>query len=235
MNEPTRQCHRGWRSGLGFIFLSFVLLFASTAAVGGSTEETPAPTDFDISPWAGQVVLLDFWASWCGPCRESFPWMDQMQRRYGEQGFVVVAVNVDENAADATSFLEGTSTEFQHMQDPEGLLAEYFGLTAMPSSILFGRDGQPAFRHAGFHADQTAEYEQNIKTLLANESTPSITLGNGASPKRGVRPWERGRLAAAGMALGDNPLELGFDDHMYFSKEASSGGRGFGGGGCGCN
>jgi cytochrome c biogenesis protein CcmG/thiol:disulfide interchange protein DsbE len=235
MDEPTRPCHPGWRSGLGLIFFSLVLLFCSSAAVAGSTEETPATPEFDLSPWAGQVVLLDFWASWCGPCRESFPWMDQMQRRYAEQGLVIVAVNVDENSDDAASFLEGTAYEFQHLQDPQGQLAEKFGLTAMPSSILFGRDGTPAFRHAGFHADQTAEYEQNIKTLLANESTPTITLDSGAGGKGGVRPWERGRLAVAGMELGGDPLEMAFDDHIYFSKEASSGGRGFGGGGCGCN
>ena len=232
MNKPTRQCDRGWRSGL-WCFLFVVLSF--TAAFAGNKEAASTPSELDLSPWAGKVVLLDFWASWCGPCRESFPWMDQMQRRYADQGFVVVAVNVDEKFADAKAFLEGTSNEFQHLQDPEGRLAEYYGLTAMPSSILFGRDGKPAYRHAGFHSEKTAMYENHIKTLLAGEDAPAIALDGGAPQKGRVRPWERGRLAAAGMEIGSDPLELAFDDHIYFSKEASSGGRGFGGGGCGCN
>ena len=115
-------------------------------------------------------------------------------------------------------------------------LAEHFALTTMPTSILFNRDGQPVYRHGGFHPEKTEEYEQHIVALLVGEDVPGpLAMDSSAGPKLGVSPWERGCLARPEMALDSDPLEIAFDDHVYFSREASSGGRGFGGGGCGCN
>jgi thiol-disulfide isomerase/thioredoxin len=198
----------------------------------------PATAPVDIDAYEGKVVLLDFWASWCGPCAESFPWMNEMLDRHGADGLVVVAVNLDEDPADAERFLQGRDHGFRHVSDPEGKLAEAYGVSVMPSSVLFDREGRPAFFHEGFHAEQTAEYEQHIVALLEGkvEGDPAL-LGEkaGNKGKLGVRPWQRGLLAREDMRLDCDPLDLAIDDHIYFSKEASSGGRGFGGGGCGCN
>ncbi|MCP3982065.1 MAG: DUF4266 domain-containing protein [bacterium] len=182
-------------------------------------------------------MLLDFWASWCGPCRQSFPWLEAMRQRYADRGLVVVAVNVDEERADADRFLEGTSYDFEFVYDPEGSLPEAYALEAMPSSILFDRSGKPVYRHSGFRLDEAEAYEKRIVELLETETVAGNYEEGAAagSDGGGVKPWERGLLAKPEMQLDCDPIDLAFDDHIYFSKEASSGGRGFGGGGCGCN
>ena len=159
-----------------------------------------------------------------------------MSATYRERGLVVVAVNLDEDGDDAERFLSGRPGDFEHVRDPGGTLAERFGVTVMPSAILFDRDGRPAFRHEGFHLRKVGEYERHIVDLLEGRGPrTALDLDPGKRRGGGVRPWERGVLALPEMQLIADPLEIEFDDHVYFSKEASSGGRGFGGGGCGCN
>jgi hypothetical protein len=161
--------------------------------------------------------------------------MQEMLDEHGDEGLVVVAVNVDESREAADAFTKNLETGFHYLYDPEGRLAEALGIEAMPSSILFDRQGRPAYRHSGFRLQETAEYEGHIVSLLqavAGES-PLLAIRRGRRP--GVRPWHRGALARESMRLDADLLTLAFDDHVYFSKEASSGGRSFAGGGCGCN
>lgn len=221
---------------------SLLLVSLSTLmfSVGPGAESDPSVQtgDLDLTPWKGRVVLVDFWASWCAPCRESFPWMSTMLDRYGEQGLTVVAINLDQDSEAARAFLEGIPEGFHHVRDPSGAIPEAFGITVMPSSVLFDREGNPAYRHEGFHSRETAEYEKRIVALLEGREDlerKDVSLGSRGRRGLGVRPWERGLLAHDAMRLDSDPLDLAIDDHIYFSKEASSGGRGFGGGGCGCN
>jgi len=192
----------------------------------------------NLDQWQGQVVLIDFWASWCTPCRKSFPWMAGLLEKYVEQGLVIVTVNIDQDQAAADRFLEGKADGFRHVRDPEGLLAEAFGLQALPSSILIDREGTCVYQHSGFRDPEVGEYEQRIAALLEGSAPAGVettlVAGDGGVGL-GVEPWERDLLAKEVMTLDLDPLDLAFDDHVYFSKEASSGGRGFGGGGCGCN
>jgi thiol-disulfide isomerase/thioredoxin len=197
---------------------------------------SPAEDLLDLSSWRGRVVLVDFWASWCVPCRRSFPWLQSMLSLHGAEGLVVVAVNVGESREDADAFSRGFANDFEYRYDPEGRLADALGVEAMPSSILFDREGRPIWRHAGFDDEDRAEYERHIVSLLASRgasSQPELEIEPGR--RSGVRPWQRGVLARESMRLDAELLTLAFDDHVYFSKEASSGGRSFGGGGCGCN
>jgi hypothetical protein len=162
--------------------------------------------------------------------------MQSMLSKHGAEGLVVVAVNVGESRVAADKFTGGFDTDFQYRYDPEGRLADALGIDAMPSSILFDREGRPVFRHAGFDDEDRAEYEQHIVALLAADtarSHPALQIE--PARRSGVRPWQRGVLARESMRLDADLLTLAFDDHVYFSKEASSGGRSFGGGGCGCN
>ena len=211
------------------------LIGSDGAANGGPAQApNPSPQLLDLEAYQGEVVLLDFWASWCGPCRDSFPWMQEVQREYGERGLRVIAVNVDEDRAAAEAFLASYNVDFQIAYDPEGTLPSAYNLPAMPSSVLIDRDGTIAYRHAGFRKKDRKGYAKRIEALL---SGASVDAGEGwlSAAGGGVKPWERGVLADPEMALDYESLELDFDDHIYFSKEGSSGGRGFGGGGCGCN
>lgn len=123
-------------------------------------------TEIDFDQYKGKVVYLDFWASWCGPCRESFPWMTAMQHRYGPQGFVVLAVNLDQEPELAKKFLTEFNVNFTVEYDATGKLAEQFGVETMPTSFLIDRDGKARAKHQGFHTDKTREYEQEITQLL---------------------------------------------------------------------
>jgi cytochrome c biogenesis protein CcmG/thiol:disulfide interchange protein DsbE len=210
------------------------LLLAFMAA-GVAAQPSPPAGGFDLARYQGKVVVLDFWASWCGPCAESFPWMETMVRQHGPEGLVIVAVNLDEDPEAARRFLGGKYADFEHVDDPQGTIAEAHGVAVMPTSILYDREGRPAFVHAGFHAEQAPQYEERIVALLTGKVTGTATLVARPKNRLGVRPWERGVLARDDMRLDFDPLDLATDDHIYFSKEASSGGRGFGGGGCGCN
>ena len=125
-----------------------------------------AATSFTLAEHRGKVVLLDFWASWCAPCRRSFPWMEQMHDKYGEDGLVIVAVNMDAEIRNASEFLEEFSPPFVIAYDPSGTLARKFDVTAMPSSYLFDRDGNLVARHLGFKVKNQSEYEASLKEVL---------------------------------------------------------------------
>jgi cytochrome c biogenesis protein CcmG, thiol:disulfide interchange protein DsbE len=154
---------------LPLILLAALLLPAQVRA--GSTdidEILLATSDGDISLQSlrGKVIYLDFWASWCGPCRKSFPWMNEMYRKYSGAGFVIVAVNVDTKPPEAARFLEHNPADFIVAYDPEGKLASSMGLKAMPSSYILAPDGSIADRHAGFMEKMIPEYEKSIRAVL---------------------------------------------------------------------
>jgi DsbE subfamily thiol:disulfide oxidoreductase len=129
----------------------------------------PVKTDtqsIDLHSLKGQVVYVDFWASWCGPCRKSFPWLNQMQAKYGAKGFKVIAVNVDNERKLADAFLKEHKAEFTIGYDPSGDLAKAFGVQGMPSSYLIDRQGVIRFSHVGFREKDVGSLEENIQSLI---------------------------------------------------------------------
>jgi thiol-disulfide isomerase/thioredoxin len=119
-----------------------------------------------LQQFAGKVVYVDFWASWCGPCRKSFPWMNAMQAKYQQQGLEVVAINLDVDSALAHEFLSKLPAQFNLRFDPEGDVAHAFELQGMPSSFLFNRKGELVQSHVGFYQQNIPAYEQEIQMLL---------------------------------------------------------------------
>jgi len=139
------------------------LLLIALLAASAARADAPA---LDLAQYQGKVVYLDFWASWCKPCRQSFPWMDAMQKKYGADGLVIVAVDEDEQPADGQKFLSEERPGFTVVSDPKGVLAERYALMGMPSSFLIGRDGQVLQKHAGFYLDSPAGFEAEIRAAL---------------------------------------------------------------------
>ena len=124
----------------------------------------------NLANYRGQLVYLDFWASWCGPCKRSFPWMNELQARYGGQGLRIIAVNLDEQHADAARFLSATPAQFLVALDPGGATARKYAIKGMPSSVLIGRDGKLILSHTGFNdSDKTALEQQIAAALLRKE------------------------------------------------------------------
>ena len=132
---------------------------------------TASAADLDLSAYRGKVVYLDFWASWCTPCRLSFPWMNGIQQSYGSNGLVVIAVNVDHDRALADAFLSAGAPGFKIVYDPNGDIASQYNFRDMPTSVLIGRDGKVHFTHDGFFPAKEGAYAADIVALL-NQKAP---------------------------------------------------------------
>ena len=153
--------------------------FAAVALVSpasGTEVGQPAPAfslpsakgdPVSLGKLRGKVVYVDFWASWCGPCRRSFPWMNDMQQKYGSKGFVVVAVNVDKKRPDADKFLAQHPANFTIVFDESGATPSAYAVKGMPSSYLIDAQGNVTYVERGFLDEHKAELEQRIAALVS--------------------------------------------------------------------
>jgi cytochrome c biogenesis protein CcmG/thiol:disulfide interchange protein DsbE len=116
----------------------------------------------------GRVVYVDFWASWCGPCRRSFPWMNEMQQRYGDHGLTIVAINVDRRRADAEQFLKNNAARFAVVYDDVGTTPQSYSVKGMPSSYLINAQGTIVDVEQGFRDDRKDALEDQIRSLLSS-------------------------------------------------------------------
>jgi cytochrome c biogenesis protein CcmG/thiol:disulfide interchange protein DsbE len=132
------------------------------ATVPGAPGQAPVPL-FDGK---ARATYIDFWASWCGPCRQSFPWMNRVQAKYGPKGLRIVAVNLDSQPADAQRFLAERPAQFTLAFDPAAESARRFGIKAMPSSVLLGADGKVVATHAGFRDEDLGPLEARIAAAV---------------------------------------------------------------------
>ena len=139
----------------------------ATLALLSATSLALADSRSLLAEHEGKVVVLDFWASWCVPCRRSFPWLNTMHQRYAEKGLVIIGVNLDADVEDAKGFLADYPAEFRIHFDTDAVLAEEYGVEAMPSSFVIGRDGEIRARHLGFKVKQQNEYEAILVEALA--------------------------------------------------------------------
>ena len=115
----------------------------------------------------GKVVIVDFWASWCQPCKDSFPAMNELQKKYAGKGLVIIAVNEDEAQSDMQDFLKENAATFTIVRDAKQKLVGEAGIQTMPSSFVLDATGKVRFAHSGFHGAETRkEYEQQIESLL---------------------------------------------------------------------
>ncbi len=155
-----------------FVVIALVLAAASAHAQGAVPADNAgargivAAADFKLESYAGRVVLLDFWASWCKPCAASMPWLTAMQRMYGKQGLQVVAVCVDKDEKAMRSRLDLLDPNIVVVFDPKGKLAEAYRLEGMPTTFLIGRDGQVKGSHVGFRDAETDAREAELVKLL---------------------------------------------------------------------
>jgi thiol-disulfide isomerase/thioredoxin len=155
-----------------FVLLSVLLLsvlLPTTSFAARAAEQFVVPTldgEFSLQEHKGQVVLLDFWASWCGPCRHSFPWMNQMEAKYAEQGLKIIAISLDAKKESTTRFLKKYPANFTIGQDLEGAVADQYKVSVMPTSYIIDRDGVIQETHFGFRDKDKAKLEAVIKAQL---------------------------------------------------------------------
>jgi thiol-disulfide isomerase/thioredoxin len=154
-------------------FLAFLLSAIAVTASADATVGAKLPSLAGLLPGAslpktaGKVVLVDFWASWCAPCKASFPAMARLQDKYGPRGLVIIGVSVDEEAAKYQAFAVKNKANFALAHDAKHSAAEFFNPPTMPTSYLVDRAGVIRYIHQGFRGAKTeAEYEKEIQELL---------------------------------------------------------------------
>ncbi|HFQ14194.1 MAG TPA: TlpA family protein disulfide reductase [Gammaproteobacteria bacterium] len=159
------------------LILAIIAALPAAAESAGKPEAAPdidirtAQREFRLSSLRGNVIYLDFWASWCTPCRESFPWMNRMEQKYSARGFKIIAINLDEDRSRAEVFLKKYPARFTIGFDAAGKSAEIFDVRGMPSSYLIDRQGKLITRHIGFRQKDTAGLESAIRSALNRQES----------------------------------------------------------------
>jgi cytochrome c biogenesis protein CcmG/thiol:disulfide interchange protein DsbE len=157
-----------------FVAAACAALVASAVAAQDVGKPAPAfdlpaagASNARLADLKGRVVYVDFWASWCAPCKQSFPWMNEMQAKYGSKGLTIVGVNVDKKREDADKFLAGTPAKFTVAFDSSGKVAEAYQPKGMPTSYLIGADGLVRLVHVGFRDKDREELEREFAAALS--------------------------------------------------------------------
>jgi len=160
------------------ILRNFVMsvLLSSMAFMVQANELSGAAPDFTLKSnqgknlrlqdLRGQVVMLNFWASWCGPCRQEMPLMDEIFKKYEKLGFTILAVNVDEDSSDADGFLKSVPVTFPVLYDNDSKVSELYAVDAMPTTVMIDRDGNKRFLHRGYKEGYELDYEKQVKKLI---------------------------------------------------------------------
>lgn len=156
-------------------FLLMSLLLIVSGQLVAASDPTPAPDftlksnsgkNIKLSELRGSVVMINFWASWCGPCREEMPLLQQLYDRYQGMGFTLLGVNVDEESAAAEKMLKDTPVSFPVLYDQKNSVSKQYQVKAMPSTFIVDRDGNVRFLHKGYKPGYEEEYQQQIRSLL---------------------------------------------------------------------
>lgn len=150
-------------------------LMISSSAYSATTEVQLAP-DFTLksnqagnmrlSEQRGNVVLINFWASWCGPCRTELPEMEKLQQDYQDLGFTILAVNVDEDSSKANMLLDDIKVTYPILFDPSAKVSKLYDVSAMPTTVIVDRNGNQRLLHKGYKAGDEKKYAKAIKALI---------------------------------------------------------------------
>jgi len=143
------------------------------AAAGDANGPAPPFTLTDLSgqsgglgQYKGQVVMVNFWATWCGPCQQEMPLLDQMYRKYKPAGFTLIGVNVDKEAPPVKELLARKPVSFPVLLDPTNAVSKAYHLDEMPSSVIIDRKGNIRYLHRGYRPGDENEYLDRIRQLI---------------------------------------------------------------------
>jgi peroxiredoxin len=151
------------------------IVVASTAFAAGGDASGPAPAftltnlggqASGLSAYKGQVVMVNFWATWCGPCQQEMPLLDQMYQKYKPAGFTLIGVNVDKEAPPVKQLLERKPVSFPVLLDPANQVSKAYHVDEMPSSVIIDRKGQIRYVHRGYKPGDENEYQDLIRKLI---------------------------------------------------------------------
>ncbi len=130
------------------------------------TLKSNSGTNLRLADQRGEVVMINFWASWCGPCRQEMPKLDELHQRYKRAGFKVFGINVETDTAEAESLLEKIPVNFPILYDTESVVSQLYEVDAMPTTVIIDRDGRLRYLHRGYKPGYEDTYRQQIKALI---------------------------------------------------------------------
>jgi len=123
-----------------------------------------------LSSLKGQVVLINFWATWCGPCRKEMPLLEQIQKKYAPLGFTMLGVNVEEDTRLMEAFLKDVPVTFPILLDPANGVSKLYNVSAMPSTVIVDRKGNVRFIHQGYQTGDESKYQDMIRQLIREKA-----------------------------------------------------------------
>ena len=150
-------------------------LSVSLPALAGSSPAAPAPAftlasragqDVSLEQYKGQVVMLNFWASWCGPCRQEMPLLEGIYKKYNKMGFTLIGVNVEPDSKAAEGFLKATPVSFPVIYDKDSTVSKAYDVSGMPSTVIIDRKGNIRVLHRGYKPGDENEYLDSIRNLV---------------------------------------------------------------------
>jgi peroxiredoxin len=157
------------------LLVSTLLSLAATAAGAAVTAQAPAP-DFTLKSaegrnlrlqeQRGQVVLVNFWASWCGPCKVEMPHLNKLHEKYRASGVTLLGVNIDDDARHGAATAAKWGVKFPVLLDADKRVTKLYDLGSMPATVLIDRDGKVRFLHRGYREGMEAQYEAQIRELV---------------------------------------------------------------------
>lgn len=157
----------------GLALLAFLVLASVQTHAAKANASAPDFTlasnqgkNLRLKEQRGEVIMINFWASWCGPCRQEMPFLDELHQRYSKAGFQIWGVNMDADKADAEHMLKKIPVSFPILFDPEGKVGSAYNVEAMPSSIFIDREGKIRHIHKGYRPGEEATYKKYIKELI---------------------------------------------------------------------
>ncbi|MGQ8366911.1 TlpA disulfide reductase family protein [Glaciecola sp. 1036] len=151
---------------LALIFSLFASFVYADAQAPDFTLKSKESGNIRLSEQRGNIVLVNFWASWCGPCREELPKMEAMYQEYQDLGFEILAVNVDDESSKADVLLNDIEVTFPVLYDSEGQVSQLYDVSAMPTTVMIDRDGNQRLLHMGYRTGDEKKYEKALKMLL---------------------------------------------------------------------
>ena len=151
-------------------FAAALLLFAMATGAWAATPAFTLPArdggKLSLEDLKGQVVMINFWATWCGPCRQEMPLLEQIQVKYEPLGFTLVGINVEPDSAAAQEWLAKVPVSFPILFDRNNQVAESFGVEGMPSSVFIDRSGNVRYVHRGYRPGDEAKYADMVRSLV---------------------------------------------------------------------
>ena len=150
-----------------------LVLFLATQSLADTGKPAPdfalksySGENLRLSEYRGEVVMINFWASWCGPCRQEMPLLDEMYQQYQPLGFTILGVNVEEDSSKAKQLLADIPVNFPVLFDNSSEVSKLYNVVAMPSTVLVDRDGNVRYLHQGYKPGYEDAYQQQVRELI---------------------------------------------------------------------